>query len=813
MQANKIQQQPISIRHDGRLRIATGQSRKTKTWKNKEMLWSELVHKLSTTTRTRETAVEYRNMHVDERSEIKDVGGYVGGVLKNGRRLKGQVAWRSMLTLDVDFGDMTLWPKVSLLFGNAICMYTTHSHSVDRPKFRLIAPIARQVTADEYQALSRFVAAEIGIEIFDDTTYQPERLMYWPSSSDDAPYEFEYLDGPWLDPDKIFHRHPDWTDASTWPESSRAHKVRNSHADKQGDPLEKPGIIGAFNRTYSIDEVMGKFLSHVYEPCDIKGRYTYKEGSASAGVIVYNNVFSYSHHGTDPAGGILCNSFDLARIHLFGDKDESAKPDTPINKLPSYKAINEWSVRQPEIRIELASTKQAEVNEDFTVVAQPLPGDPAVAEEDQDAWKAKLAYSNGGKLQQTINNIVLILRNDPAIKKSIALNEFERKLTIKDHIPWRRIEKLTDWGDSDDSSLRHYLEVVYGVTKREIINDGIQIISKENAFHPVTEYLDTLKWDGVKRLDTMLIDFLGVEDNLYTREIGRKWLTAAVARVKDPGCKFDHMLILVGRQGVGKSQFFNRIAKKPAWFSDSMSKFDNSKESMEQLAGKWIIELGELSAMKRYEVEHVKVFLSKQEDAYRQSYGKRTETFPRQCVFGGTTNREDFLQDSTGARRFWPVRVENTQRLWSEMTQDVVDQLWAEACVCYSLGEPLYLRGEAELLARDHQEQYTEVGGKVGAAGEFLDKLLPITWHEMEATDKLNWLSLNEENVEQAQISRSTISGVELFVECFGGRVDVYQKRDAYEMSDILTNLGWTRDKKYRTIRGYGKQRVFNRPK
>lgn len=798
MIVTKLQQD--SIQYNGMVHISTGQSRKETKWKNKEMLWSELVEKLSQTTRTRETAAAYRGMHADLRSEIKDVGGFVGGVLKGGRRKKGQVAWRTLLTLDVDFGDMTLWDQVSLLFGNAIVMYSTHSHNVDKPKMRLIAPLSRQVTADEYQALSRFIAAEIGIDIFDDTTYQPERLMYWPSTSEDAPFEFEFLDGPWLDPDKVFSRHKDWDDASTWPESSRAHKIRNKHAEKQGDPLDKPGIIGAFNRTYGIEAAMTTFLSDIYQQCDEQDRFTFMAGSASAGVIVYNDIFSFSHHGTDPTGGLLCNAFDLVRIHLFGIKDEDSKPDVPIHKLPSYKAMNEWVIKDPQIRIELASIKQTELAEDFAEVI-----------EDDNAWKAKLSYTDKGMMQQTINNAVLMLRYDSQLKGLIALDTFTRTLTIKRSAPWRTTKKIEQWTDSDDASLRHYLEVMYDIKKREIMNDAIQIISKENKYHPIEEYLNRLKWDGVSRLDTMLIDLLGVEDNLYSRSISRKWMAAAAGRVRQPGIKFDNMLILVGKQGVGKSQFFNKLAVNIEWFSDSMNKFDNSKDSMEQLAGKWILELGELSAMKRYEVEHVKVFLSKQEDSYRQSYGKRTEAFPRQCVFGGTTNKEDFLQDSTGARRFWPVRVEDTKRFWTDMTPEFVDQLWAEADVTFLLGEPLYISGEAERISKVHQEQYTELGGKVGVAGEFLERLIPIDWEKKKVEEKVNWLYGFEPVNGEELVARNSISGIELFVECFSGRVDNYNKKDAYEMSDILLNLNWSRDKNPKTVYGYGKQRIFNR--
>jgi hypothetical protein len=718
-QTDKQAREDKALKHDGQIAVALGKSRKETKWKNATMQWADLLAKLATTTRTRETFAKYQRMTRDEKAEIKDVGGFVGGVIKNGRRKAGQVAWRSLVTLDADFAGPDLWQKVELLFGNAMAMYSTHSHAPDSPKLRLVAPLSRQVTADEYEAVSRFIAADIGIDLFDDTTYQPERLMYWPSTAEDGEFLFEYLDGPFIDPDDILKRHPDWKDASTWPESSRSHQIRVKHAEKQGDPREKPGAVGAFCRTYTVSEAIAEFLPDIYTECDQHNRYTYALGSASAGVIVYDtDLFSFSHHGTDPAGGILCNAFDLVRIHKFGLKDEDEKDDTPVHKLPSYQAMTEWAVNQDSVKIELANARAAEAAEEFSAAYEQVAA-AAETEENPDAWKAKLAYGEKGGLIQSIHNALLIMRHDPIVKGSIAMDEFTRKINVKHSVPWKQIKEPEPWTDTDDAALRHYMEIAYNMKKREAINDAVQIITRENQYHPIREYLDSLTWDGQARIETALIDYLGVEDNPYTREISRKWFTAAAARIRKPGVKFDNMLILVGEQGVGKSQFFSRIARNLGWFSDSMNKFDNSKEAMEQLAGKWIIELGELSALKKYEVEHVKVFLSKQEDSYRPSYGKRTETYNRQCVFGGTTNREDFLQDATGARRFWPVKVGDASRMWTHMTPAIVDQLWAEADVSWTLGEQLYLSNDAGTIAKQQHEIYTELGGKVGAAGEF----------------------------------------------------------------------------------------------
>jgi len=797
--------QKPELKYDGALQLATGRSRKETAWKNQEMRWSGIMEKLATTTRTRETFAKYQKMPKTEQSEIKDVGGFVGGMLKGGRRKAGQVAWRSMITLDADYAGPDFTADVTLLFGNALAVYTTHSHSPEKPRYRLIMPLSRTVTPDEYKALSRFVAAEIGIDQFDDSTYEPERLMYWPSTAEDGEYIFEYQDGPWLDPDAALAKHPEWQDASTWPESSRAPKIREKHAEKQGDPREKPGTIGAFCRAYTVTEAIAAFLPEVYLETDQPNRYTYAEGTAAAGLVIYDgDLFAFSHHGTDPASGMLCNAFDLVRIHKFGIRDEDALPDTPVHKLPSYQEMTRWALNDDGVKIELANTKAQETLDDF--------GGLITKDEDQ-SWKAQLAYTERGGIAQTIHNAVLILRHDPRLAGTVGYDQFTRRQVCTGAVPWKKQNGIRPWTDTDDAALRHYMERAYGIKGREVIQDAVAIVMDENGYHPVREYLDSLKWDGKERLDTILIEMLGAEDSLYTRSVTRKWMTGAVARVREPGCKFDTMLILIGSQGIGKSQFFNRIAKRAAWFSDSMSRFDNSKESMEHLAGKWIIEIGELSVMKKADVENIKTFLAKQDDTYRPPYARRSETFPRQCIFAGTTNRDDFLQDATGNRRFWPVPVTDASRMWKEMTPESVDQLWAEADAAYTMGETLYLEGDAAIEASEAQDLFMELGGKVGMAGEFLERLIPEEWEHKSIKDKVAWLKGYDLGDEIAgEVLRTRISGVELFVECFNGKPEEYRKSDAYEMTDIMTRLGWKKTGDRIRIPEYGRQRVFIRP-
>ncbi len=352
------------IRHDGPLTIATGTSRKSVTWKNREMSWSDLVAKLGTTTRTRETLAEYDKMLKPQKDEIKDVGGFVGGTLKEGRRTATNVGWRHVVTLDADTAGEGLWDAFTLMYDCAALVYSTHSHSPHKPRLRLCLPLAKPVTPDQYQAISRRIAADVGIDRFDDTTYQPHRLMYWPSTPADGQFVFELQDGKWLEPDEVLSRYEDWRDQSFWPVSSRAHEDRKKAADKQGDPTEKQGIVGAFCRTYDIHAAIEAFLSDVYQSAG-DGRYTYVAGSTAGGLVVYDDgKFAFSHHGTDPVSGYLVNAFDLIRLHKFGDLDTNVRQDDG-EKLPSYKAMVEFAEADEQVKETMRQERLAAIEEEF----------------------------------------------------------------------------------------------------------------------------------------------------------------------------------------------------------------------------------------------------------------------------------------------------------------------------------------------------------------------------------------------------------------------------------------------------------------
>ncbi|MBE6068058.1 MAG: hypothetical protein E7211_10280 [Clostridium lundense] len=783
------------------MRIAMGKSRKETKWKNKEMLWSELVEKLKVTTRTHETYEEYKKLSKGEQDNVKDVGGFVGGSLKNGIRKTGTVESRQLLTLDADFVKGDLWASVETILGCACAMYSTHKHSSEKQRLRLVIPLSRAVTPDEYQAISRRVTGDLGIDFFDDTTYQPHRLMYWPSTSSDGEFVFKLSDEPWLNADEVLKRYYDWRDSSYWPESSRSNIERKKIVDKQGEPKEKAGVIGAFCRTYTVFDAIEKFLSDVYTPCNEEKRYTYVKGSTTGGLIIYENGdFAYSHHGTDPASGKLCNAFDLVRIHKFSNLDKDVAPETQVVKMPSYKAMIDFAMKDGEVKRKIVTERIAGATQDFK------------CEED---WQEKLTINKNGQIKDDLQNLVLIIQNDENLK-GIAYNQHRDGIDVKGcGLPWKQVK--SGWNDSDMSSLKVYFDKTYGIWSPTKIKEALIAVAAERAYHPIKEYLDNLlEWDAIERLDNLLIDYLGAEDNEYSRAIIRKTLVAAVARIYEPGTKFDSVLILNGPQGIGKSTFFSRLGNK--WFSDSLTITDmRDKAAAEKLQGYWLLELGELAGIKKTDVETVKSFVSRTDDKYRASYGVNVESHPRQCVIVGSTNSESgFLRDITGNRRFWPIRVSGAgvKKAWE--LKDI-DQIWAEALAVYRKGEDLFLKGDEAQMAMSEQADAMETDDREGLVREYLEKLLPVNWSTMDLYERRNFLTGGEfGSSEIGTVKRALVCAMEIWCECFGKDSANLKKADSYEITAIMARIeNWTpyNRTKSGTTRFpiYNKQRAFMR--
>jgi len=783
------------------MKIAYGNSRMDKKWKNSDINWEDFCSRVKTTQRTTETVEEYRKMRKGGQDSIKDVGGFVGGHLKDGRRKKGNVLSRSMLTLDMDYGTSTIWEEISTFFPYQCCIYSTHKHTPEHPRLRLIIPLFRDLGEEEYAAVSRMVAKEIGIDLFDDTTYEPERLMYWPSTSRNGVFVYEEKDGSLLDPDVFLNKYDDWRDTSTWPVSSRQSEVLDRSLKEQADPLSKEGVIGTFCRTYSVSSAIDRFLKDIYEPSVMAGRYDYIPADSSAGVILYDDKFSYSHHATDPASGRLLNAFDLVRIHRFGHLDDRATESTPPSKLPSFINMCEFAIQDDEVKAQFTKERMEQATIDFT----------------EDNWQTALELDKQGKIKDTLDNIVLIIRNDSELE-SIAFNKHRDGIDAREGLPWEQMKG--GWNDSDNAALKVYLSNKYGIYSPTKTKDAILAVAAERSYHPIKEYLDHLPdWDGTDRVETLLIDYFNATDNSYTRAVTRKMMVAAVARIVQPGTKFDSVLILNGPQGIGKSTFFAKLAGD--WFSDSLTLTDmKDKAGPEKLQGYWILELGELAGMRKTDVEVVKSFISRSDDKYRASYGVNVESHPRQCIIVGSTNAESgFLRDITGNRRFWPVRIsgDGKRKAWQMSVYDV-EQIWAETLVLYAKGEKLYLEGSDVELATNEQADAMESDEREGLVRSYLDTLLPDDWNALSLYERRNYLNGSEFGGESrvGTVERTLVCNMEIWCECFGRDASAMKPADSYAIAGIMKKInGWN---KYQGNKNgtsnfpiYGRQRCYEK--
>lgn len=790
------------LEYDGNLSIAIGLNVSSKIWKNTKITWSNLVQKLSTPVITAETYKQFMNATKEEQSKIKDVGGFVGGFLTNGRRDKTNVLYRQLITLDIDFSHENFWWDFTMLFGCAAVIHSTHKSCPEKPRHRLIIPIDREVSQEEYQAIARKVASDLNIDLFDQSTFDVNRLMFWPSVSSDAEYYFEYQDGPFLEADYVLGLYNDWHDTSEWPTASNSNDVIKQAIKKQEEPTSKKGIIGVFCRAYSIQSAIETFLSEVYTPAGDE-RYTYINGSTAAGLITYDDKFAYSHHGTDPAGGRLCNAFDLVRIHKFGHLDTGKEKEDKDKK--SFKAMEEFASKDPFVKKHIAEEKFAEAKFEFAEEAA-----QAMDTEVDNSWVTQLDANTKGEYENSANNLNVIIQYDQFLKDVFKLNTFDNRRYVTRSLPWRKVDIMEPLRDVDYSGVRNYIECVYGIVSSQKVDDALALEFEKKRFHPITEYLKSLTWDKTKRIDTLLIEYFGAEDNAYTRAAIRKMLCAAVARVFEPGIKFDTALILVGPQETYKSTFIKKLGKY--WFSDTFTTVQG-KESFEQLQGAWIIEMAELSGLKKAEVETIKHFISKREDQFRPAYGRTVETYKRQCVFFGTTNKDDFLRDPTGNRRFLPIDVRPefvTKSVSEDLTEEEIDQIWAEAYTLYRAGEPLYMTGEEDVIAKIEQHKHSETDERKGVIEEYLNKKYPDKWNDMDLYDRRRWL---EDPLSQnGTIPKDFVCVAEIWCECLGKDKTDMSRYNTREVNEILRSLPeWEYINSTKNFSIYGKQKYYKR--
>jgi putative DNA primase/helicase len=351
-------------------------------------------------------------------------------------------------------------------------------------------------------------------------------------------------------------------------------------------------------------------------------------------------------------------------------------------------------------------------------------------------WRKHLRWDRKGKeLLGDAANVRLALEHAPQLQGLVRLNELTRRIEFACAPPWRTLTRGRTWSDDDDIDCAIWLQTWdIPVRSEALVSRIVHAHAAATPVHPVRDWLKSLPlWDHEPRIGEVLSNVLCARgDARYLQGVLRRFMISAIARVMQPGCKADNMIVLVGAQGSRKSSF--ALALGAPWSVESNSAF-GTKDAIAELDGAWIVEVGELAGLRRSEVETVKNFVSKQVDRYRPAYGHAVIDQPRSVVFIGTTNEDKFLLDYTGNRRFWPIRCDGPLDI--ALLNAMRDVLWAEAYAAYIAGEPWYLIGEEEKLATTAQEEHRVVSEVEQDVAKALQGIIDSGWRNPKRTTVL----------------------------------------------------------------------------
>ena len=789
--------------NDKQISISTAGSRKAVVWQNQSLMWSEFIEKLRVPLRSQEALEEYLKFTKSKQDILKDVGGYVGGILRDNRRKSTNVINRSLITLDLDnipAGKTEDVLKRIESLGCAYVVYSTRKHNEYKPRLRVIVPINVDTTADRYEPLARKLAALIGIELTDPTTFQASRLMYFPSISADSQYVFQFGDKPFLDGEAVLNTYQNWQNVSEWPVAPSEGKHFLSLVKKQGDPQARQGIVGTFNRLYNIREAIEQFIPGSYEATDADDRLTYVDGSTCGGAVLYDSgKFLYSHHSTDPCSQKLVNAFDLVRLHKFQDLDENANQDTPINKMPSYLAMIKFAKLDSKVAESMRTASQEQLLSDFRLT------------ESDKSWFQQLAFDENNKLLPYESNVAWIVGNE--FKDAFKADDFSKKVYVLTELPWSDKPVPREYTDADAAELAAYIQTKYHVVGQSARKEGIKIALSRTVVDEAIVWADSIEvwdgthWDGVS-IDNTFVKFLGVPDDEYHRAVSSMTFMAIYARAKYPGIKYDNMVILTGKGNVGKSTFIKNLSPREEWFSDSTTSFTGD-DAATNIQGILISETPEWDLLDHKDKKALKGFISKKSDRFRAKYSVNAKDHPRRGVFFATSNESNLLVDKTN-RKLLVMHVDDSKSAFrNDELVKYMPQLMREAKARFKNEKSLSLPEDVLHLAKEVERQSMEIDPWEGVILNFLETPIPENYANMDASMRRAFHAGGEGfKFEGEFVARTEVCALEIWEVVFNGHKAMNQ-RDARRINAIIRNVpGW----EVKVIRGghYRNQRGFS---
>lgn len=768
---------------DFTLAIATAPKRDSIKWKNEVVAWSDIKAWMSTP------------------DNKKEAGNFVLGRLNGERRNKNSIEARSALTLDVDHPDEEFLDRLSEVAYLHI-WHTTYSSTPDNPRYRLIIPLDREISPAEYEAAARGVMETLGMEAFDPGSIQPERYMFKPSTQKEAWFLWGEHQGEVADADVLIAMAPE----------SLAGLPPIRPTRWKTPPFEMAGMVGEFNRAYEDLDDLIEAYDLPYERAGSK-RWTLKGAVGSAaGVGEVAPGLWYSHHGGDPAYGEAQCAFDLVRIHQFGALDEDVRTKTPVNKKPSYVRMVEVATQDERVVASLFSAIEEDFEKAETPAAPASDPDPdGDSEEDTEApkdWRTKLQINKAGTVVDSLANWDLIMENDRDFK-ALVRNEMTNSIEVDRDLDWRRYRPSDrTWTTHDLQILKNRVEKRYRLrAAKERVEEMVILTAFNRQVDPVVDYLKSLddKWDGRPRLETCLP---GVKPTAFTRLVARKSFVAAVARAMDPGIKWDHSLILFGDEGLGKSYWVDKMSK--GWTADLGD--IRRPDTLLKISRTWIVVSDEGHSLKKADADEQKEFLTRRVDVFRAPYERQVADHPRRCVIWGSTNDDVFLRRQQGNRRFLIVKCENKVD-FDALTDDYVDQVWAEAYHLWQKGEVLFLDEVESELAVEEREFFTEDDALAGRIGAFLDMKVPDNWQKMgQEARKQHYWEHRDDGIAGGDNDIQVTCPVQIWFELMG-EMRSPQPADLRLIRESMKNVpGWRRAvKPIYFDKSYGVQRVYER--
>lgn len=770
------------MKPDTTFAIHTAPKRNSRHWKPGRVTWAEILAWTDTVSLDKESGGYVLGTLAKSTRDHGEPGtaGYVPGCVQY-HRLKESVVSRGVLCLDADYATPDLPENVELLTPWAALVHTTYSSAPDAPRYRMLFPLDREVSATEYAMLAEVVMARFGVDQFDLTSVQAERYMFKPSAQHDRWFQSWKIDGDPLPVDQLLGEYD--------PDLSRVPLPAPPRGKR--DPFTLEGVVGAFNRSHTIEEAIAEYAL----PYDMAGggRWSYRDGHGAAGMGVIGEGLAYSHHSTDPAHGEAVTAFDLVRLHLFGHLDDGIDlTKVPINRRPSHTAM-----------IDQASISARVVAELVGVDFNPEGGDGP------DDWKLRFRLSpRSGKFMDCVENWDLVMDNDPVFTR-LSFNEmnFAVEVTGAEDLPWRPVHRGGPiFVDADRAALWMYLEREYHVRpSKTLLDDMVNVVARRRHTHPVRDWLDGLQWDGTPRLDTCLP---GVTPTDYTRMVARKALVAAVARIYQPGVKWDHVVVLFGPEGMGKSWWVDRMARG---YSATLGRIGD-KDTLLTMQRSWIMLADEGHSLRKADADQMKEFLTRTVDVFRLPFERDTLAHPRRCVIWSSTNDEVFLRRAEGNRRYLIVRSEGRVD-FDQLTDEYVDQVWAEALHYYRAGERLFLDDVERDVAAEQREEFTEEDALGGLIEHYLETRVPEDWPKMGVEARKLWLFNRDTGFEpDGTLRQDEVCSAQIWAEALNRPVGQARRQDLLDITNALRRIpGWrTRPGRHR-LPGYGPQLVWER--